>query len=787
MLSNPRLLLYAMPVEACSGLWRSEDMIFLSLQMQRDVAHDAVLKLGEIGQFQFTDLNRSVSAFQRDFVQEVRRCDDMERKLRFLQDEIEKSGVTMVTYGGAEGETMFSLEQKIEEVYQEIVELNDQYQALIEERNRSKEHLEILNRDFGGASGDGLMILTGVVVTDRLPTFERMIYRVTRGNSILGTDAIEVPFYNTKTNEAIYKSVFVIYFSAPRLLGKLTRMCEVNGATLYPYAESDEQVGSMRDSLHSQVDTVTQTLRRTSYRQRQVLLSITSSCYEWRSAVVTERAVFSTMNYLRFSGSTTVAEGWAPVRALEDIRAALSEAEYSSGAQVSTVIEAICTKEVPPSYFRTTKVTSSFQALVDSYGMARYKEVNPGVFTIITFPYLFGIMYGDIGHGIMLTLFAAYLIFKEKSFEGRPLNEIFAMIFGGRYLLLLMGFFAVYMGLLYNDMFGFSVELFTSGYHWPQLPPDGPFGTVYPSSPNGRPSVKPASTVVFGVDSAWAETENKLEFYNSIKMKSSVVVGVVQMMAGVVLSLQNYLYFKKPVFVWFRFVPEIVFLSCTFGYMCLLIITKWLITWEDTNDAPSLLETMTNFFLAPGTVTLPLYPGQAGIQIVLLLLAVACVPCMLCAVPYMEKREHEKHQKERRLHRQADGEDYDEEEPFEMGEIIIHQIIHTIEYVLGCVSNTASYLRLWALSLAHSQLSEVFWSFAFLLTVSLDGGSGVFVFIGFAVWMAATIGVLLGMESLSAFLHALRLHWVEFNNKFYSADGYPFEPFDLAVVLSKIR
>jgi V-type H+-transporting ATPase subunit a len=225
--------------------------------------------------------------------------------------------------------------------------------------------------------------------------------------------------------------------------------------------------------------------------------------------------------------------------------------------------------------------------------------------------------------------------------------------------------------------------------------------------------------------------------------------------------------------------------------MSLLIVIKWCTTWVNTHDAPSLLEMMTNFFLAPGVITgTPLYAGQAGIQVLLLLVAFSMVPVLLCVIPYMEKKHHEeklknkgRHQHHRGHHsKEGEDEEEEEEEHFDFSEIVIHQVIHTIEFVLGAVSNTASYLRLWALSLAHAQLSDVFWNFAFMMTVGLDSGSGIFVFVGFAVWICATIGVLLGMESLGAFLHALRLHWVEFQSKFYYGDGIPFLPFEIASI-----
>ena len=113
-------------------------------------------------------------------------------------------------------------------------------------------------------------------------------------------------------------------------------------------------------------------------------------------------------------------------------------------------------------------------------------------------------------------------------------------------------------------------------------------------------------------------------------------------------------------------------------------------------------------------------------------------------------------------------------------DLAVNQIIETIEYVLGTVSHTASYLRLWALSLAHAQLAKVF--FEITLLGFIQSGSIIGMFAGFFLLANITIGVLMGMDLLECSLHTLRLHWVEFQSKFYKADGYPFTPYSFKYI-----
>lgn len=115
---------------------------------------------------------------------------------------------------------------------------------------------------------------------------------------------------------------------------------------------------------------------------------------------------------------------------------------------------------VPPTSFVTTDVTLVFQKLVDTYGICRYKEINPAIVSIVTFPFLFGMMFGDVGHGSLLLFGGIYLTLRSDHLKQNGQATLAA----GRYLLLLMGIFAVYSGFVYNEFFAMPLNIFTSCY-----------------------------------------------------------------------------------------------------------------------------------------------------------------------------------------------------------------------------------------------------------------------------------------------------------------------------------
>ncbi|XP_025832235.1 V-type proton ATPase 116 kDa subunit a [Agrilus planipennis] len=795
------------------SLFRSEEMTLCQLFLQSEAAYACVSELGELGLVQFRDLNPDVNAFQRKFVNEVRRCDEMERKLRYLEKEIKKDGIPMLDTGenpeAPQPREMIDLEATFEKLENELREVNQNAEALKRNYLELTELKQILRKTqvffdehegglnptesmtraliseeclarHGTLGSVQLGFVAGVILRERIPPFERMLWRACRGNVFLRQAEIETPLEDPSSVSCINTFILLV-------------------------------LGQTQDHRH------------------RVLVAAAKNIKNWFVKVRKIKAIYHTLNLfnLDVTQKCLIAECWVPVLDLENIQLALRRGTERSGSSVPPILNRMETCENPPTYNHTNKFTSAFQALIDSYGIASYREMNPAPYTIITFPFLFAVMFGDLGHGMVMALFAAWMIFKEKPLAAKKTdNEIWNIFFGGRYVIFLMGVFSMYTGFIYNDIFSKSINVF--GSKWT-------VNNISLEKMNKEkvlmlsPSTNDYEGVpyVFGMDPVWQFAQNKIIFHNSYKMKISIIFGIIHMLFGVSLSLLNHLYFNHRLDIICEFIPRIIFMSFIFLYMVLLMFIKWIMYFPtdelayikySPHCAPSILITFINMILFKTTVVdkecdAHIYAGQMALQKLLVVIAVLCIPWMLFAKPFFILRG----QKEKALasHQQMPSavENGDTEGPLQnnsvhvnggavnnrcpggveegvgeheedVSEMFIHQGIHTIEYVLGSVSHTASYLRLWALSLAHAQLADVLWKMVLRRGfVIQDWKGGIVLYVIFMFWACLTVSILVLMEGLSAFLHTLRLHWVEFQSKFYKGAGYAFQPFSFETIL----
>ncbi|XP_021943452.1 V-type proton ATPase 116 kDa subunit a1 isoform X2 [Folsomia candida] len=839
------------------SLFRSEEMALCQLFLQSEAAYACVSELGELGLAQFRDLNPDVNAFQRKFVNEVRRCDEMERKLRYLEKEIKKDGIPIMDSGeiieAPQPREMIDLEATFEKLENELREVNQNAEALKRNFLELTELKHILKKtqvffderetrevdesltahlieDAYGAQPHMLEIVAktgqlgfvaGVILRERIPAFERMLWRACRGNVYLRQAEIDDPLCDPASGEQVFKSVFIIFFQGEQLKTRVKKICEGFRGTLYPCPETPLDRREMAVGVMTRIEDLNTVLNQTQDHRHRVLVAAAKNLKTWFTKVRKIKAIYHTLNLfnLDVTQKCLIAECWVPIADLESIHHALRRGTERSGSSVPPILNKMDTKETPPTYFRLNKFTKGFQALIDAYGVATYREANPTPFAIITFPFLFSVMFGDFGHGFIMTLFAMWMIVNEKPLMNKKFNsEIWNIFFAGKYIICLMGFFSMYTGLIYNDFFSKSLNIFGSEWFVPyttmsvirekevMLDPKNAFtDEAYP----------------LGLDPVWQVAENKIQFLNAYKMKVSIIVGVCHMLFGVMISLWNHMFFRRQINIICEFIPQIIFMTFLFFYLCLLVFHKWCsysavadahgLKEEGAHCAPSILITFINMVLFkssyPPNGEVPdcdpyMYSGQEGFQKFLVFIALMCVPWMLCGKPYLIWKERklellkanngnagglmeETNASQAQMidgSAGAVGTSHEHEEEF--SDICIHQAIHTIEYVLGCVSNTASYLRLWALSLAHAQLSEVLWSMVMRIGLSQTSWyGGIVLWAIFAAWAVLTLGILILMEGLSAFLHTLRLHWVEFQNKFYQGQGYPFLPFSFEIIL----
>lgn len=799
-------------------------MSLVQLYIASEISRDVVSALGELGLVQFRDLNVKVSSFQRSFVKEIRKLDNAERQLRLFTTKLNQHGIkAMETYENvpvaSKPSDVDELLSKLDSLEERLLQLSESEETLVSRKSQLIELRQVLNNagrfftearvdeHFAGernseqapllaedlepgvqTSGSlrvrNVSYIAGVIDRKNVSALQRILWRALRGNLYLSHAEIADPIYDVKAKNEVRKDFFIVFTHGFELVEKIRKIAEALGGHLYAVDEDALLRREQIDDVHKQLNDINTVTNNTIATMTTELQLIEQRLSFWAIIIGKEKAIYETLNLFIYDQNRKclIAEGWVPTDEIQTVQSTLRSITQSSGLEAISVLNVVQTNKTPPTYHRTNKFTAAFQAIVDVYATATYREVNPALPTVITFPFMFAIMFGDLGHGFILSLAAFLLVYYEKGIAKMKKDEIFEMAYSGRYILLLMGMFSMYTGLMYNDVFSLSMNLFKSGWKWPEHWVDGE--TIEATQVGVYP---------FGLDSVWHGTDNNLLFTNSYKMKLSILMGHLHMTYSFIFSLVNYKFFKSPEDIWGNFIPGLLFQQGLFGYLALSIVYKWSVDWLGRGlTPPGLLNMFIGMFLSPGKVDEHMYRGQSTVQLTVVLIAFICVPWLLLAKPLYLRSQMQKHQYQHvgELEGTADADQEEEEdedhEKHDFGEIMIHQVIYTIEFCLNCVSHTASYLRLWALSLAHNQLSQVLWNMTLKTTFGMTGIAGVLMTVVlFSMWFSATVAVLVLMEGISAMLHSLRLHWVESMSKFFEGEGTPYTPFSFRLALSK--
>ena len=837
------------------GVFRSEEVYHLKLRMPGDIESSVRIMdaFGKIEQdaIEFIDLTKDDLEAKKNFAPMIKRCEQMETKInnflkyandfhqkfyyytsyiQFLQNLEKDQSNRDLTFG-----SYFDVvENEIIESEKKIIDLIDSYQKIKEDLVIELEKKLVFEKYFSitgsiglnqlnsvsNNSGGGLprpnalLNVMGVINASDDIKMNRMVLRCSRGRAMTTFFDFVYPkelSFDFTSNKKVEKKIFIIFYPSEGrevLYRKLLQICDLLSASRYMLPEDVERE-LIISNLESTIKEKKEYLIQAEGSIRNFLRDIAGTDTKpgkidlYRLFFKKEKMIYTNLNKCLLRENFIDGEVWVIAKCKDMLVNILNSGflRDETKSQGSFIELQSDPKIEKPTYIPTNEFLYPFQQIVNTYGIPRYQEINPAYFNIVTFPFLFGLMFGDIGHGLLILLFSLYLCIYNEDFKKNPQKSIMKTLCKYRHFFLLLSICSVFCGFIYNDFLSVPLPF---------------FGTCYVN--RGDEAVREDKSCIypFGIDPKWYIADNELAFLNSLKMKFSVIFGVIHMIFGIILKGVNDFHFGNWVALLFEFFPQLIFMGFLFGYMIVMIIIKWCTNWDGRlEEAPSLISQMINIFIKKGSVNgLPLWGGvqaQENFHLLVLIVCIILIPIMLLPKPIIEYLSYKKAQNKRlnslqiNLNNSGGAQDsnilngndnYIHVSQIKLREDIIektfidffiNQAIAIIEFILGTVSNTASYLRLWALSLAHVELTKVF--FEKTLQDQIIEGDYYFglgflsIFVGYFIWANITFFVLICMDFMECFLHTLRLHWVEFQNKFFKADGYLFVPYSFKYII----
>ena len=175
---------------------------------------------------------------------------------------------------------------------------------------------------------------------------------------------------------------------------------------------------------------------------------------EMRASVIAEKSVLGAEEQFAHTAQTTLVTGWVPEPDAKRVTDRLQEITEGRCA-----VETLAPEQVPdvkvPVLMRHSWFLRPFEMLVSGYGTPSYHDLEPTLFVALTYMLMFGMMFGDAGHGLVLLLAGLGIVFSSRRDKTRDVGTLVS----------LAGAASIVFGLIYGSFFG--LESFQKYALWP--------------------------------------------------------------------------------------------------------------------------------------------------------------------------------------------------------------------------------------------------------------------------------------------------------------------------------
>ena len=290
--------------------------------------------------------------------------------------------------------------------------------------------LSISNEERGGpALGEEMAFsqIAGVLPAAERVRFERMLFRATRGNCYVRFSPLNRHATDARGN-VIQKICFIVFYKSTSIESKIKKICDAFSANRYELRDLNNPQLMTRQLQENQreLNDAKVVLDKNNESRQRICQELADLVETWLWLVRREKGIYHTLNLFKndVAGNLLRGRGWILTDKVKIARNALKRAYMSLNLSPAALMEKVPESwPSAPTHFEINKFTYAFQEFVNTYGVPRYKEINPALFTAATFPFLFGVMYGDIGHGSCLALVGLYLILTESVATLRSTSE----------------------------------------------------------------------------------------------------------------------------------------------------------------------------------------------------------------------------------------------------------------------------------------------------------------------------------------------------------------------------